>query len=235
MKKSAFLAFFILTSFFTFAFATSKAAMSHNNNLPSQINEYYRNYNEVSLFSSELERELITDSLMCKGVLVHPENPHLNISFEFCDEIPYLPESERLTRISALITEINKHIIRDTIGIQEYMPGSGSHMRRTDPEVVPLLSNPYSVPPRVFKINQVSLSGDSATVEVTIYQIDSETNARLISQYQRYGNGKEREAANEELIRLAMPSTIFRREYHQWVLDDGRWQKFENSTSLIGK
>jgi len=237
-KKSAFLAFFILTSFSTFAFATSKAAMSHNNNLPSKISEYYRNYNEVSLFSSELERELITDSLMCKGVLTNPGNFHLNTSFECCDEIPQLPESERLTRISALITELNEHVIRDTrdkMVIQGYIPGAGFHMRRSNPEVMPLFSNPYSVPSRLFKINQVSLSGDSATVEVTVYQLDPETNARLISQYKKYGSGEKGNPDNEQLLRLAMPSAIFSREYHQWVLDDGRWQRFEASTTLIRK
>lgn len=240
-KKSAFLAFFILTSCSTFAFATSKAAMSHNNNLPSQISEYYRNYNEVSLFSSELERELITDSLMCKGVLGNPGNPHLNTSFEFCEQIPQLPESERLRRISALITELNEYVIRDTrdkMAIQGYIPGAGFHMRRSNPEVMPLFSNPYSVPSRLFKIHQVSLSGDSATVEVTVYQLNSKTNARLISQYnqyKKYRSGEKRNLGSEQLIRLAVPSTILSREYHQWVLDDGRWQKFETSTALIGK
>jgi hypothetical protein len=57
MKKWVFLAFSIITSFSSFAFATSKPVVSQNNNPPSEISNYYRNYNFVSLFSSELERE----------------------------------------------------------------------------------------------------------------------------------------------------------------------------------
>jgi hypothetical protein len=238
MRKRAFLAFFIIIPFSSFASATSKPVVSQNNNLPLQVSKYYSNYNFVSLFSSELERELITDSLMCKGVLGKPDNPHLNSSFDFCDEIPEMPGSERLGRISALITELNEHLIKDTtdkMAIQEYIPGAGFHMRRNNPEVMPLLPNPYSVPPRLFKVNRVSLSGDSATVEVTVYQLDPETNARLISQYKRYGSIEKGNPNSEQLIRLAVPSAIFSREYHQWVLDNDRWQRFEASTALIRK
>jgi hypothetical protein len=175
---------------------------------------------------------------MCKGALGKPDNPHLNTSFDFCDEIPEMPESERLKRISALITELNGHLIKDTtdkMALQEYMPGAGFHMRRSNSEVMPLFSNPYSVPTRLFDINQVSLNGDSATVKVTVYQLDPKTNARLISQYKRYGSGEKGNPDNDQLIRLAVPSAIFSREYHQWILDNGRWQRFEASTALIRK
>lgn len=238
MKRWAVLTLSIVTSFSSFAVATSKSVESSNNNYPSQISEYYKKYNFTTLFSSEFERELITDSLMCKGVLGESDNFHLNTSFDFCNEIPAMPESERLRRISTLITELNEHTIRDSIdrmAFQEYMPGAGFHMRRSNPEVMPLFSNPYSVPPTLFKINQVSLSDDSATVKVTVYQIDPKTNARLISQYKKYGSSKKENSDNEELMELAVPSAIFSREYHQWVLDDGRWQRFEASTALIEK
>lgn len=238
MKKWAFIALSIITSFSSFAFATSKSVASDNNNPPSQISDYYRNYNFVNLFTSELERELITDSLMCKGVLGKPNNSHLNTSFEFCDQIPKLPESERLKRISALITELNKDIISD-IGdkmmIQGYIPGANFHMRRSNPQVMPFSPNPYSLQPKLFKINQVRLSDNSATVEVTVYQLDPKNNARLISQYKKYGSSEKENPNNEQLMKLAVPSTILSREYHQWVLDNGRWQRFEASTALIEK
>ena len=104
MKRWTFLALSIITSFSSFAFATSKLVASDNNNPPSQISDYYRNYNFVNLFSSELERELITDSLICKGVFGNSNNSHLTTSFDFCDQIPKLPEAERIKRISTLIT-----------------------------------------------------------------------------------------------------------------------------------
>lgn len=238
MKKWTFLALSIITSFSSFAFATSKLIASDNNNPPSRISEYYRNYNFVNLFSSELERELITDSLMCKGVLGKPNNSHLNTSFDFCDQIPEIPESERLKKISTLITELNKDIISDPgdkMVIQGYIPGANFHMRRSNPQVMPLLPNPYSLPPKLFKINQVRLSDNSATVEVTVYQLDPKNNARLISQYKKYGSSEKENPNNEQLMKLAVPSTILSREYHQWVLDDGRWQRFETSTALIKK
>ncbi len=161
MKKWTFLAFYIVNSFSSFFFAASKSVASENNNSPSQISEYYRNYNFVNLFSSELERELITDSLMCKGIFGKPNNRHLNTSFEFCDQIPKLLESERLKRISTLITELNKDIISDTsdkMVIQGYIPGVNFHMRRSNPQIMPLLPNSYSLSPKLFKINQLRLS-----------------------------------------------------------------------------
>lgn len=238
MKRWTFLALSIITSFSSFAFATSKLVASDNNNPPSQISNYYRNYNFVNLFSSELERELITDSLMCKGVFSKPNNSHINTSFDFCDQISKIPESERLKRISTLITELNNDIIKDPgdkMMIQGYIPGANSHMRTSNPQVMPFSPNPYSLQPRLFKINQVRLSDNSATVEVTVYQLDSKNNARLISQYKKYGTSEKENPNNEQLMKLAAPSTILSREYHQWVLDDGRWQKFEASTALIEK
>lgn len=234
MKKWAFLALYISVSFSSFAFAASKSVASDNNNPPSQISDYYRNYNFVNLFSSEVERDLITDSLMCKGVLGKPDN--LTPTFNFCDQIPTVPESERLKRISALITALNQDIINNTeekMMIQGYIPGSNSHMRTSNPQVMPFSPNPYSLEPKLFKINSVSLSDNSATVVVTVYQLDSQNKAKLISQYQKYGNNEE--FNNEQLLKLAVPSTILSREYHQWVLKNGEWQKFENSTALIKK
>lgn len=238
MKRWTFLALSIITSFSSFAFATSKLVASDNNNPPSQISDYYRNYNFVNLFSSELERELITDSLMCKGVFGKPNNSHINTSFEFCDQIPKLPESKRLKRISTLITELNNDIIKDPsdkMMIQGYIPGANFHMRKSNPQVMPLLPNPYSLQPKLFKINQVRLSNNSATVEVTVYQLDPKNNARLISQYKKYGSSEKENPNNEQLMKLAVPSTILSREYHQWVLDNGRWQRLEASTALIEK
>lgn len=238
MKRWTFLALSIITSFSSFAFATSKLVASDNNNPPLQISDYYRNYNFVNLFSSELERELITDSLMCKGVFGKPNNSHINTSFDFCDQIPKLPESERLKRISTLITELNNDIIKDPgdkMMIQGYIPGENYHMRRSNPQVMPFAPNPYSLQSRLFKINQVRLSDNSATVEVTVYQLDSKNNAKLISQYKRYGSGKNENPDNEQLMKLAAPSTILSREYHQWVLNNDHWQRFETSTALIKK
>jgi hypothetical protein len=238
MKRWTFLALSIVTSFSSFAFAVSKLVASDNNNPPSQISDYYRNYNFVNLFSSELERELITDSLMCKGVFGKPNNSHLNTSFKFCDQIPKLPESERLKKISTLITELNKDIISDTgdkMVIQGYIPGANFHMRRSNPQVMPFSPNPYSLQPRLFKINQVRLSDNSATVEVTVYPLDPKNNAKLSSQYKKYESGEKENPNNEQLMKLAVPSTILSREYHQWVLNNGQWQRFETSTALIKK
>jgi hypothetical protein len=175
---------------------------------------------------------------MCKGVLGKPNNSHLNTSFDFCDQIPKMPESERLKKISTLITELNKGIISDTgdkMVIQRYIPGANFHMRRSNPQVMPLLPNPFSLPPKLFKINQVRLSDNLATVEVTVYQLDPKNNARLISQYKKYGSSEKENSNNEQLMKLAVPSTILSREYHQWVLKNGQWQRFETSTALIKK
>lgn len=234
MKRWGFLTFFIVTSLSSLVTANNSVASDNNN--PAQISEYYRNYNFVNLFSSEVERDLITDSLICKEVLGKPD--HLNTSFNFCAQIPKMPGSERLRRISALIIELNRDIVSNTedkMILQGYIPGSNSHMRTSNPQVMPFSPNPYSLEPKLFKLNSVSLSDNSATVVVTVYQLEPKNNAKLISQYQKYGNNEKGHLDNEQLIKLAMPSTIISREYHQWILNNGHWQRFETSAALIKK
>ena len=79
------------------------------------------------------------------------------------------------------------------------------------------------------------LSDNSATVEVTIYQLHPKNNAKLISPYQKYRSSEQENHDNEQLMKLAAPSTILSREYHQWVLNNDHWQRFETSTALIKK
>jgi len=55
--------------------------------------------------------------------------------------------------------------------IQAYTKIANFHMRRSNPPESLQLPNPYSLLPRLFKINQVRLIDNSATVEVTVYQL----------------------------------------------------------------
>lgn len=229
MNRSALLCFPALASLALFATTLSQgAASSGDSNLPRQIESYYRDYNYVSLFSSEQEREVIADSLMCNGTLGSATRSELN----FCDEIPSVPKTQRLDRIRTLIPQLSKHVIRATnsMDTQEYVPGEGSHLRKVNPQMQPLRRNPYSPTAEVLDIKQIKRNNNAVTVEVAVYPLDPSINARLIS---RYGTRIGERPSNESLIALAAPSSVLKHEFHQWIQEGGTWKKFETSTAFI--
>lgn len=212
----------------TFAFSKVEANSPSNSNLPVEIAEFYEQRNLVSSFSSEVEREVIIDSLVCTGAL---KNSNYNISLDFCNELPQPPKSERLTKISNLVMALERRMLRDASNsamvIPGYKPGEGSLMRRTDPNVVPLPSSADSLPPKVFKIkNKVRQAENAITVRVLAYQIDPAIKAKLIAEYE-----KQKNAPNLMQVVTALSTPV--QEYHQWMLIDRQWKKLEQQTHLI--
>lgn len=228
MNRQALLYFSALASLASFATIFSQGAASSNSNLPKQIEAYYRDYNYASLFSSEREREIIADSLMCNGTLGSVTRSDLN----FCDDIPSVPKTQRLDRIRKLIPQLSKHVIRATnsMDTQEYVPGEGSHLRKVNPQMQPLRRNPYSPTAEVLDIKQIKRNNNAVTVEVAVYPLDPSINARLIS---RYGTRIDERPSNKSLITLAAPSSVLKHEFHQWIQEGGIWKKFETSTAFV--
>jgi hypothetical protein len=200
-------------------------------NLPEQIDAYYRNYNYVSLFSSEREREIIADALMCEGRLSRATQSDLN----FCNEIPSIPKSQRLDKMQTLIAELSRSVIRDvnSMSVQAYVPGEGSHLRAIDPQRQPLRRNPYSPSAEVFDIRQIKRGDNAITVKVAVYPLDPAKNAQLISQYETQTGSRSEELSSGALVSLAAPSSVSRQEFHQWIKEGETWKKFETSAALI--
>ena len=231
MKTQALLRVSVLALLTFIATTFGRVAMSTDSDLPGQIDEYYRNYNYVSLFSSEIERELIADSLMCEGTLEWSSHSDL----DFCNEIPSLPASQRLDRTRALIIGLSEDVIRDrnSMSIQEYVPGEGAYLRRIDPEMQPLRQNPYAPLPELYQVTQTTAESDAITVEATVYQLEPLTNTRLISRYETYEGMGAEIPSNENLLQLAAPSSILRREHHHWIMENGTWKRFESGAVLV--
>lgn len=227
MKRLLPLLLSVATSFPIFAPSKVEANSPSNSNLPVQITEFYNQRNLLSSFSSEAERELVIDSLVCTGAL---RSRHLDISLDFCDRLPKQPKSERLTKIRTLIASLERQMLRDfgdsAMVIPGYLPGSGPLMRRTDPNVVPLPSSADSLPPQVFKIeNQVRHTENAITVQVLAYQVEPAIQARLISQYEKQGN-------DENLMQVVAAHSTPTQEYHQWMLINNKWMKLEQEAIL---
>jgi len=72
----------VATSLPIFALFKVEANSPNNSNFPVQITEFYNKRNLVSLFSSEAERELVIDSLVCTGVK-EPPSQHILDPTEF--------------------------------------------------------------------------------------------------------------------------------------------------------
>lgn len=233
MKKWGFLALSLMTSLSLTSWK-SQAEMSIPNELSSQITEYYRHRNFAVAFSSEVEQEIIIDSLICRGALDNLSPDWSSQHLEFCGEIPDLPESERLDAIEASIKELDKRVLPEETNslIPGYLPGSGSLMRKSDPNLVPLPSSADLVPPTLLKINQVQSSENSVTLEVTAFPINPEENVKLIEQYEEY---ESREKVPVKKLMQSVATSITHKEFHHWVLIDGNWKKLQSDTLLIGK
>ena len=232
MERKIFLRFSLLTSFALLTITSTQVTMARDRDLPEQIDEHYRNYNYVSLFSSDLEKELIADSLMCEGTLESSSPSEL----DFCSEIPVIPSSQRLDKIRTLIVDLSEDVIRSThsISVQEYIPGEGAHLRNINPEMQPYTRNPYAPRSELLKINQqTEVDSHSVTVEVTVYQLEPATHTELISHYETFADSGEESLSTEALFQLAAPSSILRREFHQWIREDGTWKRSEISAVLL--
>jgi hypothetical protein len=233
MKRQVLLCFSLLASVTLLAVTISMGAASKNKELPGQITEHYRNYNYISLFSSELEQEFIADSLMCDGVLEYTNYSNL----DYCKELPALPNSERLQKVRMLMTELGNDISQDTnpMNVKQYKPGESTHFRLISPEMRSLHRNPYVQPSELYEIGEARVKHSSITVEVTVYQLEPATRKRLISQYGSDGvRGKgEGIPSHQSLIRLAAPASIARREVHRWVVEDGTWTRSGQGTVLL--
>lgn len=235
MKKQSLLTCSALTVYSFLAMTSNMAALSAvssiDDDLPGQIYEHYNTYNYISLFSSDVERELIADSLMCEGTLERSPNAII----DFCHEIPDLPDSQRLDKIRTLIVNLSDDVMRDrnSLSSQTYLLGEGALLRTISPDMQPYTRNPYAPLSELLEISQISVDNNLITVAVTVYSLEPSTNTTLISQYDAYGSRGENIPSTDNLIQLAAPSSILRREVHQWIVDDGDWKRSEMSTILL--
>ena len=232
MKKWGFLALSLIASL-SITSLKSQAETSIPNDLSSQITEYYRHRNFVAAFSSEVEQEIIIDSLICRGALDNLSPDWSSQYLEFCGEIPERPESERLDTVEDSIKELNKRVLPEETNslIPGYLPGSGSLMRKSDPNIVPLPSSADLLPPTLLTINQVQSNENSVTLEVTAFPINPEENAKLIEQYEEY---ESQEKVPVKKLMQSVATSITQKEFHHWVMIDGNWKKLQSDTLLIG-
>ena len=171
-----------------------------NNKIPPQIYEYYRDYNFVSSFSSESEREILA------RYLYHKELP---------DRIKY----ERLEKIYGLMKNLNAQVMR------------------IDPEMVfpKTLSDQYAIRPELMEIRDAQRHNNEFAIEIFVYKIGSESNLRLISQYNEYGGDESKIPSEEQRIQAAMSisTSTPREEIHKWEFIYGKWMKTEADIVLL--
>jgi hypothetical protein len=208
VKRRTMLCFSALALLTVSATAFYKEAALSASNLPGQIDAYYRNYNYLSLFSSEREREIIADTLMCEGKLGRATRSDLN----FCNEIPSIPKSQRLDKMQTLIAELSRSVIRDgnSISIQEYVPGEGSHLRAIDPQKQAFRRNPYSPRAEVFDIKQINHDNNAIMIKVAVLPLDAARNAQLISRYEARTESRSEKPSSRALVGLAAAASCKR-------------------------
>ncbi|MGQ4649032.1 hypothetical protein [Lyngbya aestuarii] len=215
-------------------FSRSQASTSTRNNLPPEIREYYINYNFVSSFSSDDERTIIANSLICEAKLA---NGNSFFSFEACSKIPQIDKSNRLDKIRSLIAEINQQILRNETNWKmmiflDFLRGEKALFRQANSEIVSSQFNPYFLSSKLFEINQVYPSDKEIKIEVSKYSLNSAYTVQLISQYKAAENQEEKVAHSGALIESLVKTSIPTKEYHQWVLVDGDWRKLEQETVI---
>lgn len=192
--------------------------------LPASIAAFYQDRTFVSLLSSDVEREQILDALVCDGTL-----PSNSVSLDYCNQLPPMSDSERLADVRSRIVEINQHLLNDSgysaLIVPGYLPGSGSMLRRDDPNVVALPSSANTLPAEVLlPENAVWQDENTLTVQVKAYPVSSELQARMTADY---------EASPDREIAIGSAASAFSTEYHQWVFINNQWMKLDAETHLL--
>ena len=126
-----------------------------------------------------------------------------------------LPDSERLKRVLGVIESMNTQVIRIDPGMY-----TGSIWSNRGSEIIDIL-----------KIKQ---RGGSRFVWVRVRQLDPETNLKLVSDYEKHGDEKEKLPSEEEVLRMVkdVPGRV---EVHEWKFNGGAWMKTESNTTFLSR
>ena len=85
----------------------------------------------------------------------------------------------------------------------------------------------------VVEIKNVAVSGDRATVRVTIHGLEPEATAWLIARYEEVRGDEQKLPPPEERLDLAKASTFRRQETHVWTRFKSGWRKSEANLVLL--
>ncbi len=85
----------------------------------------------------------------------------------------------------------------------------------------------------IVEVREVSVSGEKATVHITVYGLEPEASLWLISQYDRAGGDEDKLPPPERRLDLARTSKFQRKEIHHWTRFKSGWKKSEVNLILL--